>query len=58
MRQYKPAAAVPLHTETHSGEDVPVWSSGPHSHLVTGVHEQSFIGHVIMYAACMGESFC
>ena len=55
MRQYKPAAAVPLHTETHSGEDVPVWASGPHGHLVTGVHEQSYIAHVIMYAACMGE---
>ncbi|XP_037075229.1 alkaline phosphatase-like [Pollicipes pollicipes] len=40
--------------ETHGGEDVAIFASGPWSHLFHGVHEQSYIPHVISYAASIG----
>lgn len=57
---YRQAAAVPEESSTHSGEDVGVWAFGPHDHLFTGVHEQSYLPHAIAYAACVGSgpSFC
>ncbi|XP_061394794.1 membrane-bound alkaline phosphatase-like [Musca vetustissima] len=48
-------ATVPLSTETHGGEDVGVFASGPWSHLFTGVYEQNTIPHMMAYAACIGE---
>ncbi|XP_071805900.1 alkaline phosphatase, tissue-nonspecific isozyme-like [Asterias amurensis] len=39
--------------ETHGGEDVGIYANGPMSHLVHGVHEQSYIAHVVRYAACL-----
>jgi len=42
--------------ETHGGEDVPLYAVGPQAHLLTGVHEQSYIAHVVSYAACLQES--
>ena len=30
--------------------------SGPMSHLFQGVHEQSYISHVMAYAACIGPN--
>lgn len=44
-------ALVPLSSETHAGEDVGVYARGPGAHLVTGTNEQSFIFHVMDYAA-------
>ena len=38
----------------HSGEDVAIYATGPMAHLVHGVHEQSYVAHVMGYAACMG----
>jgi len=52
---YHQQAAVPLASETHGGEDVGVYSSGPFSHLLTGVFEQSYIAHIIMYATCIHD---
>jgi alkaline phosphatase len=43
---YKQTSAVPLYSETHSGEDIPIYARGPLSHLFTGTHEQSYIPHV------------
>lgn len=43
-------ALVPSDTETHSGEDVPVYATGPGSHLITGSNEQTVIFHAINYA--------
>jgi alkaline phosphatase len=43
-------ATVPLGSETHSGEDVGVYASGPGAHLVSGTYEQSQIFHVMEYA--------
>lgn len=45
---------VPLSEETHSGEDVGVYAVGPFAHLFSGVYEQSFIAHGMMYASCLG----
>jgi len=47
-------SAVPLERETHGGDDVGIWAAGPWSHLVHGVHQQSFIAHLISHAACIG----
>jgi alkaline phosphatase len=43
-------AAVPLDAETHAGEDVAVYASGPMSHLVRGSMEQNWIFHVMKEA--------
>ena len=46
---------VPLQYESHAGEDVPVYATGPMSHLVRSTFEQNAIAHVMAYAACLGE---
>jgi alkaline phosphatase len=43
-----------VNKETHAGEDVPVYSRGPHANLLSGVFEQNYIAHVICYSACIG----
>jgi len=40
-----------------SAEDVPVFAKGPMAHLFTGVHEQSYVGNALAFAACTKE-FC
>jgi alkaline phosphatase len=45
---------VPLYEETHAGDDVGVYALGPHSYLFTGVYEQHYIAHALMYATCLG----
>ncbi|NXC86042.1 PPBI1 phosphatase, partial [Cercotrichas coryphoeus] len=50
---YRQQAAVPLETETHSGEDVVVLAQGPMAHLFHGVQEQHYIAHAMAYAACL-----
>lgn len=44
-------ALIPLSSETHAGEDVGIFASGPGSHLVQGTVEQNHIFHVINHAA-------
>lgn len=44
-------ALVPLSSETHSGEDVGVFASGPSALMVNGTQEQSMIFHIMDYAA-------
>uniref|UniRef100_A0A3Q3GE87 alkaline phosphatase n=1 Tax=Labrus bergylta TaxID=56723 RepID=A0A3Q3GE87_9LABR len=46
-------APVPLDSETHGIEDVAIFAKGPMSHLFHGVQEQSYIAHVMAYAACL-----
>ena len=41
---------VPRESETHGGEDVAIYATGPGAHLVTGSNEQSIIFHVINHA--------
>jgi alkaline phosphatase len=43
-------ATVPLGAETHAGEDVPIYASGPMAHLVHGSMEQNWIFHVMREA--------
>jgi alkaline phosphatase len=43
-------ALVPGESETHSGEDVPIYAAGPGSHLITGSNEQTVIFHAINHA--------
>jgi len=44
-------ALVPRSSETHAGEDVGVYASGPSSQLVRGTNEQSYLFHVMAHAA-------
>lgn len=48
-------ATVPLDTETHGGDDVSVYASGPWSHIFSGNYEQNAIPHLMAYAACIGN---
>ena len=47
---FLPESTVPLSSETHSGEDVAIYASGPKAHLVRGVMEQNWIYHVMKEA--------
>lgn len=53
---YQHMAALPLKDETHGGEDVIVFASGPGASLFRGVFEQNYIAHVMSYVGCMGPS--
>ena len=48
--------SVPLKKETHGGDDVGIFSTGPWSHLFHNVHEQTYIAHVMSFAACIGPN--
>ena len=43
-------ATVPLRSETHGGEDVPIYAGGPGAALFHGVREQNFVYHAIASA--------
>ncbi len=47
---YKQQAAVPTYGETHGGEDVALYASGPEAHLVGGTWEQHVIFHLMDHA--------
>lgn len=38
---------VPLSSETHAGEDIAIYGTGPGSHAVSGTNEQSVVYHVM-----------
>ncbi|XP_059617755.1 membrane-bound alkaline phosphatase-like [Phlebotomus argentipes] len=46
---------VPLDMETHAGDDVGVFASGPFAHLFTSTMEQSHLPHLMAYAASIGK---
>ncbi|MBW8191472.1 alkaline phosphatase [Neiella marina] len=48
---YHQESLVPTSSETHAGEDVGIYASGPGASLVTGTNEQSIIFHIMDYAA-------
>merc|ERR1739848_896227 len=50
-------SVVKMNSASHSGEDVPLYAKGPFAHMVSGTHEQSYIGHVMQYASCAGSSY-
>jgi alkaline phosphatase len=47
---YLQETTVPMRSETHSAEDVPVYAGGPGAHLFHGVQEQSYVYHAIVEA--------
>lgn len=47
-------ATVPLDSETHGGEDVGIYASGPRSEMFIGNYEQSFIPMLMAHAAQIG----
>ena len=47
---YLQESAVPLDSETHGGEDVPLYAGGPGAQLFHGVQEQSYIYHALVAA--------
>ncbi len=47
---FRQQVAVPKGSETHAGEDVPLYASGPGAHRVGGVMEQNEIHDVMMQA--------
>ncbi|XP_074658589.1 alkaline phosphatase-like [Tubulanus polymorphus] len=53
---YVQESGVNIKEETHGGEDVAVYASGPMSHLFRGVIEQNYIAHAMGYAACIGSN--
>ncbi|ESO83616.1 hypothetical protein LOTGIDRAFT_179711 [Lottia gigantea] len=54
-KEYQQPAAVPVVDETHGGEDVAIFATGPMSHLFRGVHEQNYVAHVMAYASCLPQ---
>ncbi len=44
---YLQETTVPARNDTHSGEDVPIYATGPAASLFHGVQEQSFVFHAI-----------
>ncbi|XP_054838192.1 intestinal-type alkaline phosphatase 1-like [Eublepharis macularius] len=50
---YHQQAAVPLSSETHGGEDVAIFAKGPMAHLFHGVQEQTYVAHLMAFAACL-----
>lgn len=47
---YLQESSVPMATETHAGEDVPIYAQGPRAGLFYGVKEQNYIYHAIAEA--------
>ena len=50
VHHYLQEATIPLRSETHGGEDVPLYADGPMAHLFHGVLEQNVIFHVMAEA--------
>jgi alkaline phosphatase len=48
---YLQEATVPLGSETHAGEDVAIFATGPGANLFQGVQEQNVIFHVMLEAS-------
>ncbi|ESN96159.1 hypothetical protein HELRODRAFT_185068 [Helobdella robusta] len=44
-----------LSDETHGGEDVAVYASGPWAHLFGSSEEETHIAHSTMFASCVGQ---
>lgn len=52
---YIQQVAIKSDEGTHGGVDVSVHAMGPMAHLFHKVHEQSYVAHVISYAARLGR---
>jgi len=52
---YLQDSTLPLASETHGGEDVPVYAGGPGAALFHGAREQNFIYHAMASALSIGK---
>jgi alkaline phosphatase len=52
--EFQASSTIPLEDDTHAGEDVGVYASGPWSHLFVGSYEQNSIPVLMAYAAQIG----
>jgi len=52
---YKQEANIPMTSETHGGEDVAIFATGPNSHLIRGSMEQNWIFYVMADAMRLGR---
>lgn len=52
---YIQQAAIKTDENAHAGSDVTIHAIGPMAHLVQRVHEQSYVAHLISYAARIGR---
>ena len=48
--EYRQQAMLPMKSETHAGEDVPIFAGGPRAALFHGVQEQNYIYHAMVEA--------
>lgn len=55
MQTFMFPSTIPLKEETHGGDDVAVFASGPWAHLFSGTYEQNLIPHAMGYATCLGN---
>ena len=56
---YLQEALVPMWDETHGGDDVGIWATGPGSHAVRGTMEQHALYHIIVQATpALREHLC
>lgn len=54
-RDFQYPSMIPMHFETHGGDDVAIYARGPYSHLFSGVLEQNTIPHFMAFACCIGD---
>jgi alkaline phosphatase len=52
---YLQPSLVPLESETHGGEDVAIYATGPMAYLFSGTVDQQYIYHVMMEASGLGK---
>lgn len=50
-KDYVQQSLIPLDSETHEGSDVAIYAGGPFAHLLNKTAEQSYIFHVMDFAA-------
>jgi alkaline phosphatase len=46
---------VPMSSETHAGDDVAIYATGPMAHLFSGTVEQNYVYHVLSHASGLGK---
>jgi alkaline phosphatase len=47
---YHQETLIPLSAETHGGEDVAIYATGPSAYLFRGVKEQNYVFEVMAYS--------
>lgn len=55
QNEFRFPSTAPRDSETHGGDDVAVYATGPYAHLFKASFEQYTIPHVMAYAGCIGD---